>query len=53
MQLGHKRRPADALHIFRGDNESKISGELRLLYKAETFGCVAHPLHIVKSPLQN
>ena len=37
MQLSHKCRPADALHVFSGDNESQIPGKLRLLYEAESF----------------
>jgi hypothetical protein len=53
MQLGHKRRTADALHVLSRDDQTKTPCELGLLHQAESLGGIAHTLHIVESPFQD
>jgi hypothetical protein len=53
MQFGDKCRAANAPHVVSGDDQPKVSGELRSLNQAEGLSCIVYPLHIAESPLQD
>ena len=53
MKLCHKCRTADPRHVVARDHQAKIHGKVGLLDQAERLGCIANPLHVCESLLQD